>query len=274
MPDLAARPATLAEYDQFARFFPELGTDDAVPSRDYWERSIAKDTLLFEEHGAVVAYAYVQPLRDVGYVRHVVVAPHCRGRGVGGAVMRAIAAHLRSHGCSRWCLNVKPDNEPAMRLYRSVGLEQVYTSITFRVTWGVVARLPRTGRPTAARMAEPPDDAAIEAAFALLPGQIADARARGGVVLLCLFDPAAPDAAPLGFARFDPHYPGAFPYCVAAPDLAAPLLDAIRPHAPPEAQAISVTVEGDEALAAAFRDAGATVRMTIAHLRGQLPALG
>ncbi|WP_129348489.1 hypothetical protein [Sorangium cellulosum] len=87
--------------------------------------------------------------------------------------------------------------------------------------------------------------------------------------------PAIPDAAPLGFAGFDPLYlPARVPLRVAAADLAAPRLDAIRPHAPPDAQAISVTVQDDDALTAAFRDAGAPIRLTTAHIRGPLPALG
>ncbi|AUX43699.1 uncharacterized protein SOCE26_051520 [Sorangium cellulosum] len=269
---LAARPATPADYDHFARLFPELGVDQAAPSRDRWEHVLARDTLLFEEDGAVVAYAYAQTLRDMGYVRNVVVTRSHRGRGVGGAVMRAVAAHLRARGCSRWCLNVVPDNAAAVRLYRSAGMEQAYTSTDFRFTWDVVARLPRDGRDVAARRLEPADDAAVEATFALVPGQIAEARGRGHLVLLSLIDPAAPSAPPLGFASFDPAHPGAFPFRVAAPGLAVPLLEAIRPHAPPDGAFVNVVVEDDDALAAAFLAAGASVHLALAHFRGDIPA--
>lgn len=271
---LVARPARPSDYDHFARLFVELGTDNPVLPRDRWESALARDTLFFEEDGEVVAYAYVQPLRGVGYVRHVVVAPSHRGRGVGAHVMRAVAVHLRGRGCTRWCLNVKPDNTAAVRLYRSAGMENVYALTTFQLAWDAAARLPRPARPVIARPAEPSDDAALEAAFGLLPGQIAEARGRGGLALLCLVDPAAPGAAPLGFASFDPFLPGAFPFRVAAPELAAPLLDAIRPHAPRAHEAVLVTVEDDDALAAALRAVGATVQLVGAHFRGEIPDPG
>ncbi|WP_434048565.1 MULTISPECIES: GNAT family N-acetyltransferase [Sorangium] len=274
MSRLAARPASPADYDHFARLFVELDTGNPILPRDRWESALARDTLIFEEHGGVVAYAYVQPLRGVGYVRHVVVAPSHRGRGVGGDVMRAVAAHLRGRGCTRWCLNVKPDNTAAVRLYRSIGMEHAYLLTTFELPWSALARLPRPSRPVVARPAQPSDDAAIEAAFALVSGQVADARDRGGLVLLCLVDPATPDAAPLGYTSFDPFLPGAFPFRVAAPELAAPLLDAIRPHAPRPPEAVLVTVEDDDALVAVLRDTGATVQLVGAHFRGEIPAAG
>ncbi|KYG03710.1 hypothetical protein BE21_50265 [Sorangium cellulosum] len=271
---LVARAARPSDYDHFARLFVELGIDNPVLPRDRWESALAKDTLFFEENGEVVAYAYVQPLRGFGYVRHVVVAPSHRGRGIGAVVMRAVAAHLRGRGCARWCLNVKPDNAAAVRLYRSAGMEQVYAMTTFQLAWDAAARLPRPTRPVAARPAEPSDDAAVEAAFGLLPGQVAEARGRGGLVLLCLVDPAAPGAAPLGYASFDPFVPGAFPFRVAAPELAAPLLDAIRAHAPRAPEALLVTVEDDDALAAALRAVGATVQLVGVHFRGEIPDAG
>ncbi|XXX82596.1 GNAT family N-acetyltransferase [Sorangium sp. So ce134] len=268
---LVARAARPSDYDHFARLFVELGIDNPVLPRERWESALARDSLFFEEDGEVIAYAYVQPLRGVAYVRHVVVAPSHRGRGVGAGVMRAVAAHLRSRGCTRWCLNVKPDNAAAVRLYRSAGMEHVYAMTTFQLAWDAAAGLPRPARPVIARPVQPPDDASVEAAFDLLPGQIAEARGRGGLALLCLVDPAAPGAAPLGFANFDPFLPGAFPFRVVAPDLAAPLLEAIRPHAPRTPEALLVTVEDDDALAAALRAVGATVQLVGAHFRGEIP---
>ncbi|WP_437786919.1 N-acetyltransferase family protein [Sorangium sp. So ce1097] len=274
MSRLVARPATAADYEHFARLFVELDTGNPVLPRDRWESALARDTLFFERDGEVVAYAYVQPLRGVGYVRHVVVAPSHRGRGVGGAVMRAVAAHLRGRGCARWCLNVKPDNTAAVRLYRGLGMEHAYVMTTFQLAWDAVARLPRPFHRVAARPAQPSDDVALEAAFSMPSGQIAEARGRGGLVLLCLVDPAAPDAAPLGFTSFDPFLPGAFPFRVAAPELAAPLLDAVRPHAPRAPEALLVTVEDDDTLVALLRDAGATVQLVGAHFRGEIPDVG
>ena len=269
---LIARPATAADLDHFARLFPDLGVDDPLPTRERWERSLAPDTMFFEEGGAVVAYAYVQTLQAVGYVRHLVVDPAHRGRGVGRAVMDAVAARLRAAGCSRWCLNVKPDNAPALRLYRSAGMEVAYESTAFRFGWDLVERLPRGGRAVIARAAEPGEDTAVEDAFGLPAGQLAAARARSGLVLLRLVDPAAPGDARVGIASFDPGFPGAFPFRVAASALAAPLLEALRPYARPEPPYMQVVIEDDTALTHALIDAGATVQLSALHLRGGIPS--
>jgi hypothetical protein len=185
--------------------------------------------------------------------------------------MLEIAARLRAAGCSRWCLNVKPDNEPAVRLYRSVGMSPAYLSAALRFGWGLLDRLPRGGRAVVARPVEPGDDGAIEAAFALPVGLIERCRARG-TVLLRLVDPATPEDARAGFASYDPHFPGAAPFRVGHPALAAPLLEAIRPHEPPDAPHMQVMVEDDEPLARALIEAGASVRLRALHMAGDLPA--
>jgi GNAT superfamily N-acetyltransferase len=269
---LTARAATAADYEHFVRLVPELATGDPIPGPEVWARILVPDTLIFEEGGEVVAYAYVQVLQGVGYVRHVVIDRSRRGRGLGRAVMETIAARLRGAGCARWCLNVKPDNEPAIRLYRGVGMQEAYTSTALRLGWDVVERLPRGGRAVIARPVEPGEDPAIEGAFGLPDGQIAAARARGGLVLLRLVDPAALGDPRVGFASFDPIF-GAFPFRVADPALAAPLLDAIRPHARPDPPYTQLMIEDDEVLTRALLEAGATVRLRAVHLRGAVPSI-
>lgn len=268
---LRARAATPADHAHFARLFPELGTGDPLMPPDRWAEAVAPASIFFEdEAGAVVAYTYFQVLSGTGYVRHVVVDPALRGRGAGRAVMAEIAARLRAAGCSRWCLNVKPDNEPAIRLYRAFGMAPSYLSTALRFGWEVVARLPRGERVVSARLVDPSEDAAIEAAFGMPAGQITDSRRRPDLVLLRLVDPAAPDEARVGFASYDPHFPGAFPFRVADPTLAAPLIEAIRPHELPDAPYVQVLAE-DEGVGEALIAAGATVRLKALHMKGEVP---
>lgn len=70
---------------------------------------------------------------------------------------------------------------------------------------------------------------------------------------------------------FDPDFPGAFPFRVAAPTLARPLLEALRPHARPGVDAVGLVVEDDDALAALLVAAGATVRARMVQYEGPLP---
>lgn len=269
-----ARPATTTDHSHYARLFPGLGVDDPVMPVERWLATIAPAMLVLEDgDGAVVGYAYVQVLRGVGYVRHVVVDPGRRGQGLGRVLMGEIAGRLRAAGCDRWCLNVKPENEAAVGLYRAVGMTDKYTSTAFRFGWALVDRLPVGDREVIARVVEPGEDAAIEAAFEMPAGQIAEARKRPDMVLLRLVDPRAPGDAGVGFAAYDPRFPGAFPFRVGAPGLAGALLAAIRPYELPDALHMQVVSE-DAALTEVLRAAGATVRLTALHMVGEVPARG
>jgi GNAT superfamily N-acetyltransferase len=264
-----ARPATAADYEQFLRLLPELGVDDPAPPPDRWASTMAPHTLLFEEQGQVVAYALTQALNEVGYVKHVVVDPAHRGRGFGRTVMETLAARFRDAGCSQWCLNVKPDNLPALHLYRSVGLEQAYASTALRIDWSLVERLPQPERNVTARVVEPGEERALEAAFGMPGGTLAAARTQGKVVLR-LVDSAAPEAARVGLASFDPHYPGAFPFRAAHPSFARALLESMKLRALPEHSYVQMVVEDDAELSRSLVERGATVRMEILHLRAAL----
>lgn len=264
---LHTRPASPADYPDFARLFRELGVDDKTPDRATWATHQAPGTLFHELEGKVVAYTYFQVLHALAYVRHVVVDPAARGQGRGYEVMRALASHLRALGCRRWCLNVAPSNEPALRLYRGLGMRTAYRSTALRFDWDLLARLPEAYKMSLGTcLIDPVDDAAIEAAFALPDGQLADLRARPGQLLLRLDDP---DHA-LGFAAFDPQFPGAFPFRVARPALAGPLLRALQQHALPDSF-MQLVIEDDEPLSARLLAAGARLRLELLHLRGELP---
>jgi GNAT superfamily N-acetyltransferase len=265
-----SRGAVPGDYDLFARLVLELATGDPVPEAGRWQETLMPTTLFFEEEGQVVAYAWATTLADVGYVRHVVVDPAHRGHGHGRVVMDTLAEHFRRAGCTRWVLNVKPDNLPAIRLYRSVGMRDVYLSTALRLEWSVVDRLPRPARAVTGRPADPAEDDALEAAFRLPKSTLATSRSYAGRVIVRLVDPAAADEARVGVASFDVEFPGAFPFRVADPTLGRSLLEAMRPHALPKHSNVGVVVEDDAALARLLIEHGAEVRLEIVHYEGEL----
>ncbi|MFO8059531.1 MAG: GNAT family N-acetyltransferase [Bacillota bacterium] len=71
--------------------------------------------------------------RGTGQILSVGVSPAARGRGVGERLVRSGLSHLRSSGVRAVKLEVRPDNEAAMRLYCRVGFVRVATT---RDTWG------------------------------------------------------------------------------------------------------------------------------------------
>lgn len=252
------RPANAADYDAFARMYPQLNTPDPTPSRERWERELAPRTIVAGD-GDVVGYCYAQVLRDTGYVRHLVSDASARRSGVGRALMQAMLERFRAAGCTRFCLNVKPDNEPALSLYRGFGMKVAYASTAMGLPWSAVERLPPgQGRPGL-------DDAAAEARFALPAGQIADARSMPGRVVVTLFEEGV-----VGLAIFDTNFPGAFPFRVADPSRVRPLLEAMFPHRRPTDARVNVVIDDGPEVEARILEVGGEVRLRTLHLEGPL----
>ncbi len=229
------------------------------------------DMLFLEHEGAPIAYAWTKPFGETGRVMHVVVDPAWRGRGAGARLMEAVADRLRAAGCAHWELNVKTDNVPAIRLYERVGFSAAHRSAALWFPWERVAALPSivgAAPPVEARAIEPAEDAALEAAFGLLAGRLAQLRALSRV-LVKLVDPADSAAPAVGVASFFQAMPGAYPFVVARPALAAPLLAALREHAGAGDARIHLIVE-DDALTAALVAAGGVVSFELFHMVGAL----
>jgi GNAT superfamily N-acetyltransferase len=285
---LCARPARADDYTVFTGFFAALGVPDPTPTCERYAREIMPHAILLEDTGgatdpgrasnaaerdpAALGYAFFMPIGTLGRVMHVVVDAAARGRGVGRVLMGEIAARLRAQGATRWMLNVKPDNLPAIRLYQRVGLAVVAEGWSMNVTWDCLERLPHDARGAVARALaqDGSEDRTVETALNLPSGTLALGRSREGRVLLRLDDPTAAHEDPLGAAIFDPAFPGASPFRVRTPDLARALLAGIRLHARPEHDSVAVHVEGDPALAKALTDAGATTRLRMLRMEGSL----
>jgi ribosomal protein S18 acetylase RimI-like enzyme len=78
------------------------------------------------EGDQVVGWVLTRPLLSEdgvqrGGVEDIVVARTQRGRGVGRHLMELAESHYRQRGFGGMQLNVRADNEPARRLYESMG---------------------------------------------------------------------------------------------------------------------------------------------------------
>lgn len=254
------RAATLADYDTYTRLVGELGVDDPIPSRARFLEEIAERMLIAEDTAGVVGYALVEEMAGVGYIRNIVSDPTRRRTGVGVALMEAMRARFRAAGATLWCLNVKPANVAALALYERFGLRTAYPSTFLRLS--VEVALPAT--PLALVPVPPERDAELEARFALLPGQLASARARPSRRVLQLVD----SDMVLGVC-VDMAMRGAFPFRLAAPVHAAAAITLLRALSPDSA-VMQVGVEGDDALVAEVKRLGAVTFLELLHLRGAI----
>ncbi len=261
---LTAHAASLTDYPSFVRMHAELEIPDAVPSEESFVSRIAPAALFLREGEAVVGYASWQRFARVLHVRHVVVDRAARGRGVGRALMDGVAARGRALGCDRWYLHVKPDNVVARRLYERAGLTVRFVSRALEIDWAQTGALPRTDGVDVTTPA-PERDAPLEARCRLLPGQVGVLRAQGYVLFV-----VSERGSEVGFAAFDPTFPGANPFRARDAGGARRLLEAMRPHALPVHDAVRIVIDDDAALVDAARAAGARPVMEVLRMEGTL----
>jgi GNAT superfamily N-acetyltransferase len=258
--------ATIDDYDECARLFVELEVPDPVWSRERFCEIVLPDTIVLREAGAIAGYAWGRVRGDSFHVVHVVTDPAHRGRGVGRALMTALAARAKERGLARWMLNVKPDNVAARALYEACGMTVAMESASVQLQWSDVPRL-EDAPGVVARELAPSDDAAFERACGLFPGEIAPLRDTQQRIVLG----ASEADGPVGFGAFDPHFPGVAPLRVRAPKFTRAILEAARPHALAGQSYIRAFAEGDPALEEALVAAGGTVLLRALRMQGTIP---
>jgi len=258
---ITVRAARMSDYAAYASLFRELGVDDAIFDEERFARAMMPTTVVAEDAGVTIGYAHFIVIGDTTHVSQVVSAPWARRRGVGRALMLAVARRAREADCATWRLNVRLGNDPARRLYESLGMKPQFESCALRVEWRTIEPGPADGR-----RIEPAEDERIERATSMLPGQLAQARAAKRVPIV-----VEREGEVIGAAVFDPHFPGAAVFRVARPEHAADLLRALRPHALPAYEFVSVKIENQPAVAEALLALGARIRLRMIHMAGALP---
>lgn len=79
------------------------------------------------------------------YLEDIYVEPHLRGRGVGKALLRQVAAFAVEKGCQRLQLEVLDWNTPAIDFYRAMGGEFLDEWRNVRVSGEALKRLAGAG---------------------------------------------------------------------------------------------------------------------------------
>ena len=261
------RDATSADYPVFARLFPALEVPDPLLTAAHFEERMLPNVVIAEDAARAVGYAHFRNYGKTAHVVHVVVDATARSRGVGRALMEAVRDRVVRAGSTRWYLNVKEGNTPAMRLYERSGMAVEKRGWTMRGSWEQLLSMP--GITTAAPFE--PSDAALRDLARKLDvdaDRLAVVRARPGNVFVALRDESGA-SGPCAFAVFDPAFPGVYPIAVARAEHARPLFEALHPHA--REPHLNLFVEGDEALATALKaGGGATVSFEVLRMGASL----
>ncbi|NVJ09318.1 GNAT family N-acetyltransferase [Myxococcus sp. AM001] len=263
------RPGRLEDHAVFARLFLELGVDDPPPPEPVWAAELARRSLFAEGPQGIGAYAVTETLGDFGFVVQLVVAPSERGQGLGRRMMTHLAEHLRAQGCTRWVLNVKRDNAPALALYTSLGMRPAREATTLRVTRAHLAALPAASPDGAVVPVTLEDCGALTEAFGMIPGKLAGFAASDSHRLLGLVDLQAPARRWLGMMDLRSG-PLVYPFFAASPAQARTLLEDAFGRLGAGVSALNVSVTDDASLVRLLREAGAQTRLETLELRGPL----
>ncbi len=95
--------------------------------------------------GDIVGYAGLAVLADEGWVQTLAVRADRRGGGVGASLLAALMAEARRRRVVAVLLEVRVDNEPALRLYERFGFERLAVRRGYYANGtrdGAVLRLP------------------------------------------------------------------------------------------------------------------------------------
>ncbi|HEX4806159.1 MAG TPA: GNAT family N-acetyltransferase [Conexibacter sp.] len=118
----------LADYE---RLRDEVALDGELLERHlFGERPVA-EALLAEVDGAAAGYALFFPTfstflgRPGIWLEDLFVRPERRGAGIGGALLRHVAALAVARGCGRLEWSALDWNEPALAFYRGLGAQRL-----------------------------------------------------------------------------------------------------------------------------------------------------
>jgi len=151
VPELLAMFAELAEYEHLTH---ELrATEERLADALFGDAPVARALIAQDGEGAeAIGYALFFPtfssfLASAGvWLEDLFVRPTHRGRGVGRALLAAVAAGVDERGGGRLEWAALDWNEPALRFYRGLGARTMGEWVTHRLAGEELARVAAEGR--------------------------------------------------------------------------------------------------------------------------------
>ena len=143
-PALLRLVRALAEYE---RLLHEVRTSEADLEAALFGEPRRASALIAESAGVAVGFAlwfYTFSTftgRAGLYLEDVYVLPEHRGRGIGRAIFRHLAAHALAEGCARFEWAVLDWNEPAVGFYASLGAQPLAEWTVQRLSGPALASL-------------------------------------------------------------------------------------------------------------------------------------
>ena len=97
-----------------------------------WTAGIFRDCLrvryscwVMEQGGQLIGYGILSAVAGEAHILNIAIDPGFQGRGLGRQFMQFLLETARHHGADTAFLEVRPSNRIALRLYDSMGFNQV-----------------------------------------------------------------------------------------------------------------------------------------------------
>jgi ribosomal-protein-alanine N-acetyltransferase len=113
--------------DQVAQLESELFAADPWSTEQFWQE-LAQDSrsyLVAVDDGAVIGYAGAFILPPDSDLQTIAVAADRRGGGLASRMLDRLTETAVAAGCTHMMLEVREDNDPALRLYERLGFERI-----------------------------------------------------------------------------------------------------------------------------------------------------
>jgi ribosomal-protein-alanine N-acetyltransferase len=97
-----------------------------------WTAGIFHDCLrvhyscwVMEQAGQLIGYGILSAGGGEAHILNIAISPDCQGKGLGRQLMQFLLEAARHHGADTAFLEVRPSNRIALRLYDTMGFNQV-----------------------------------------------------------------------------------------------------------------------------------------------------
>lgn len=137
----------IRELAEFERLSDQVAADTILLERGLFGPKPFAEAMIGRYRGADSAFAlffhtFSTFLARPGlYLEDLYVKPDVRGRGIGSALLRHVGRLALERGCGRLELAVLHWNEPAIRLYRRLGVEPMSDWIVHRISGAALQQL-------------------------------------------------------------------------------------------------------------------------------------
>ena len=168
------------DYGAVAGLYTRVSPMGARLSPDAF-REMAPRVLVAAGKAGVMGFVLVHR-GQTSRVSMVAVAPEAEGQGVGRMMLLELARQLRDQGATRWSLSVKKDNQNALALYSSLGLQEVWSGAYWRLTRRELVELP-CDRSVKCRPVWSTEHQKLERTFGLPSHTLADECRKGARIV-------------------------------------------------------------------------------------------